>query len=385
LYIDGDWPHTTPLCKEEFDARAAGLLPITHNQDDGSVWCLLVEEYETKESVEWIRFHEYVFQATALDQDPRQRWQRQWNPLSGKRKENENALETAVREAKEETLGVIDIKPEELLSSGCVQVWSGDGNGFSKMLLFAYYVPWSQHKQSPHLFQQRLHTARAQGLPETRTPELDIFTHSTQLQWFQIFPQTSFPERKSHMLQELTDQRLERVWTLLASNNAPDICALSLEEPHQDIDKLMLQLQNKPINEKWKHKPGKSTLTQPRPLQAALREHAIDRDRHCVVTGFSNTDLLDAVHIRARADNIEVADFPANILLLRCDIHKLFDKGHLVFRVDDMNKVTVHICSPDAEVQKEYGLLHGRDITPNIRDSDSKKLLRALQHEQEQH
>lgn len=57
--------------------------------------------------------------------------------------------------------------------------------------------------------------------------------------------------------------------------------------------------------------------------QTEFRRRLIERYKHCLVTGCGLVDALEAAHIhpyRSEADNC-----PENGLLLRCDIHTLFD------------------------------------------------------------
>lgn len=64
-----------------------------------------------------------------------------------------------------------------------------------------------------------------------------------------------------------------------------------------------------------------------RPEQARLRLAALNHHRGCVITGERAEPALDAAHIRAKAAG--GADHLDNALLLRADLHLLFDVGLL--------------------------------------------------------
>jgi putative restriction endonuclease len=73
---------------------------------------------------------------------------------------------------------------------------------------------------------------------------------------------------------------------------------------------------------------GEPTLIQPRLGQGAFRIVVTDNyARRCAVTGERTLPALDAAHIRPYADHGEHE--PRNGLLLRRDIHSLFDRGYV--------------------------------------------------------
>src|SRR5258708_29817376 len=77
-----------------------------------------------------------------------------------------------------------------------------------------------------------------------------------------------------------------------------------------------------PIPEGW----GEPTLIRPRLGQGAFRIVVTDNyQRRCAVTGERTLPALDAAHIRPYAE--QGVHEPINGLLLRRDIHSLFDRG----------------------------------------------------------
>jgi putative restriction endonuclease len=83
---------------------------------------------------------------------------------------------------------------------------------------------------------------------------------------------------------------------------------------------------------------GKPTLMRKRLGQGAFRVAVTDGyARRCVVSGEKTLPILDAAHIRSYADG--GAHEPANGLLLRTDIHRLFDLGYVT--VTDRNTFAV--------------------------------------------
>lgn len=88
-------------------------------------------------------------------------------------------------------------------------------------------------------------------------------------------------------------------------------------------------------------KYGEAVLVRPRLGQAGFRIAVLEAyDRACAVTTEHSLPVLEAAHIRPYADDAGVHDV-TNGLLLRSDIHKLFDRGYVTvtpdfrFRVSD--------------------------------------------------
>jgi len=93
-------------------------------------------------------------------------------------------------------------------------------------------------------------------------------------------------------------------------------------------------------------------------------------DGRCCVTGCDVVDALDACHIDAHRG--ASSDKPHNGLLLRTDLHTLFDKNMMAF---DPQTLRVHFCA-EARTWPEYAHLHRRvrlrlprDRNPLVRPS----------------
>lgn len=80
----------------------------------------------------------------------------------------------------------------------------------------------------------------------------------------------------------------------------------------------------------------------------------------CSVTGCSIAEILEAAHIVPYAEVGAAPSDCRNGLLLRSDIHKLFDSGLIGFGFDQRGWLRVHIHPKLAKT--EYDLLHGRVV-----------------------
>lgn len=90
--------------------------------------------------------------------------------------------------------------------------------------------------------------------------------------------------------------------------------------------------------------------------QPAFRAALIEAyEGRCAITGCNVLDILEAAHIVPfRGAHTHRTD---NGLLLRADIHTLFDLGHLTIDADNLTA----IVAPRIR-ESEYGALHGRPI-----------------------
>ncbi|RWF24034.1 MAG: HNH endonuclease [Mesorhizobium sp.] len=105
---------------------------------------------------------------------------------------------------------------------------------------------------------------------------------------------------------------------------------------------------------------GAPTLVKPRLGQGAFRVVVTDAyDRRCAVSGERTLPILDAAHIRSYADGgIHEA---SNGVLLRTDIHKLFDLGYVTF--DEKRRFVVSgRLKADFDNGKHYYDLHGDSL-----------------------
>jgi len=105
---------------------------------------------------------------------------------------------------------------------------------------------------------------------------------------------------------------------------------------------------------------GSPRLTLPRLGQGSFRVTVIDRyQRRCAVTGERTLPILDAAHIRPFGEGGEHR--PGNGLLLRTDIHRLFDLGYVTVSHDHHFEVSPRLRE-DYSNGKAYYDLHGRAL-----------------------
>ncbi len=109
-----------------------------------------------------------------------------------------------------------------------------------------------------------------------------------------------------------------------------------------------------PAEEKKRIK--KWALRETRPDQQEFRRKIAERDGlKCAITGCAIPEVLDAAHLAPRAPG--GSDDPANGMILRADLHRLFDAGLL--SIDGDGSVSVCVEVADAE----YRSLHGQVAT----------------------
>ena len=105
---------------------------------------------------------------------------------------------------------------------------------------------------------------------------------------------------------------------------------------------------------------GEPVLVKPRLGQGAFRIFVTDAyERRCAISGERTLPILDAAHIRAYADG--GTHDGSNGLLLRTDIHKLFDLGYVTVD-DDFRFVVGDRLKSDFDNGKHYYDLHGTKI-----------------------
>jgi hypothetical protein len=99
--------------------------------------------------------------------------------------------------------------------------------------------------------------------------------------------------------------------------------------------------------------------------QPEFRRKLLDAYGRCVITGCTSKDALEAAHIRPYSDTKN--NDPSNGLLLRADIHTLFDR-HLIGI--DPEKMTVCIAQ---SLLEDYGQFNGKSLqlpdNDRLRDS----------------
>jgi putative restriction endonuclease len=105
---------------------------------------------------------------------------------------------------------------------------------------------------------------------------------------------------------------------------------------------------------------GEPTLIHPRLGQGAFRIIVTDNyARRCAVTGERTLPALDAAHIRPYAGHGEHE--PSNGLLLRRDIHSLFDRGYVTVTPAHRFEVSRRIRD-EFENGRDYYAMHGTAI-----------------------
>jgi len=105
---------------------------------------------------------------------------------------------------------------------------------------------------------------------------------------------------------------------------------------------------------------GKSILSKIRIGQGAFRVSITDAyQRRCSITGEKTLPVLESAHIRSYSEFGPHA--VSNGILLRSDIHKLFDNGYLTITTDLKVEVSNRIKAEFAN-GKEYYQYHGKDL-----------------------
>lgn len=109
---------------------------------------------------------------------------------------------------------------------------------------------------------------------------------------------------------------------------------------------------------------GTPTLIRPRLGQGTFRIVVTDAyDRRCTVTRERTLPALEAAHIRPFADG--GSHSPTNGLLLRRDIHALFDSGYVTVTPGLKFEVSRRI-KEEFENGRDYYALHGQTIKPPV-------------------
>ncbi len=105
---------------------------------------------------------------------------------------------------------------------------------------------------------------------------------------------------------------------------------------------------------------GKSILTKVRLGQGAFRILVTDAySRKCAISGERTLPVLEAAHIKSYAKS--GPHFISNALLLRSDLHKLFDSGYITITKDSKVEVSNRI-KEEFENGREYYRFHGSSI-----------------------
>jgi len=104
----------------------------------------------------------------------------------------------------------------------------------------------------------------------------------------------------------------------------------------------------------------KKVLSRVRLGQGAFRVLVTDTyNRRCSVTGERTLPVLEAAHIKPFADSGPY--YINNGILLRSDLHKLFDRGYMTITEDYKTEISKRI-KEEYENGKEYYNYHGKDL-----------------------
>ena len=107
---------------------------------------------------------------------------------------------------------------------------------------------------------------------------------------------------------------------------------------------------------------GAPVLIEPRLGQGAFRLSVMDNyERRCAVSGEKTLPILDAAHIKSFSAGGE--HVPQNGLLLRTDIHRLFDLGYVTVSSDGRFEVSQRLRA-DFDNGRHYYELHGSAVRP---------------------
>jgi putative restriction endonuclease len=121
---------------------------------------------------------------------------------------------------------------------------------------------------------------------------------------------------------------------------------------------------------------GRPAAVTPRLGQGSFRVMVTDAyRRRCAMTGERTLPVLQAAHIRPYSTGGEHA--LSNGLLLRSDVHTLFDLGYMTVDPDERRIVVSQRIREEFENGRQYYELHGRPITvpPDPRDLPSRENL----------
>lgn len=117
---------------------------------------------------------------------------------------------------------------------------------------------------------------------------------------------------------------------------------------------------------------GNSILTKIRLGQGAFRVLVTDAySRRCSVTGERTLPVLEAAHIKSYASS--GPHFISNGLLLRSDLHKLFDSGYITI-TNEYKVVVSKSIKEEFENGREYYQFHGKELVGlPVREFDKPK------------
>jgi putative restriction endonuclease len=106
---------------------------------------------------------------------------------------------------------------------------------------------------------------------------------------------------------------------------------------------------------------GEPTLVRPRLGQGIFRVIVTDAyERRCAITGERTLPVLEAAHIKPYGSG--GPHEPENGLLLRSDLHTLFDQGYVTVDAEQLKVIVSQRIRHEFENGRDYYVLHGRTI-----------------------
>src|SRR6266480_511289 len=106
---------------------------------------------------------------------------------------------------------------------------------------------------------------------------------------------------------------------------------------------------------------GEPMVVRPRLGQGTFRVIVTDAyERRCAITGERTLPVLEAAHIKPYSSG--GPHEPGNGLLLRSDLHTLFDQGYVNVDADQLKVVVSSRIREEFENGRDYYHLHGRAI-----------------------
>lgn len=106
---------------------------------------------------------------------------------------------------------------------------------------------------------------------------------------------------------------------------------------------------------------GEPMFVRPRLGQGSFRVIVTEAyERRCTITGERTLPVLEAAHIRPYGSG--GPHQPENGLLLRSDLHTLFDQGYMTVDADELKVVVSGRIREEFENGRDYYQLHGRAI-----------------------
>ena len=110
---------------------------------------------------------------------------------------------------------------------------------------------------------------------------------------------------------------------------------------------------------------GKPTLISPRLGQGSFRLLITDAyQRRCAMTGERTLPALEAAHIHRYSSGGE--HLISNGLLLRSDLHRLFDRGYITVDAENLSIVVSPRIKEEYENGRAYYILHGQRLAQPV-------------------